>query len=79
MDFDEDFMVISRECNGFDGPYPLVNVYTAIEIAIEIVDLPSYKRVDLSIVFRMFTRGHLLQHQKLTGAFYVGNEWTFRE
>jgi len=32
------------------------------------VDLPSYKMVDLSIVFRMFTRGYLLQHQKLTGA-----------
>ena len=32
--------------------YPLVNIQTAIENGpVEIVDLPSYKMVDLSIVF----------------------------
>ena len=38
--------------------YPLVICYIAIEHGpVEIVDLPSYKMVDLSIVFSMFTRG----------------------
>ena len=38
--------------------YPLVNKQFAIEKGpVEIVDLPSYKMVDLSIVFCMFTRG----------------------
>ena len=37
-------------------PYPLVNIQKAIENGpVEIVDLPSYKMVDLSIVVRMFT------------------------
>jgi len=37
-------------------PYPLVNIQKAIENGpVEIVDLPSYKTVDLSIVVRMFT------------------------
>ena len=37
-------------------PYPLVNIQKAIENGpVEIVDLPSYKMVDLFIVVRMFT------------------------
>ena len=41
-----------------NGIYPLVICYIAIENGpVEIVDFPSYKMVDLSIVFCMFTRG----------------------
>ena len=39
--------------------YPLVNIPKAIENGpVEIVDLPSYKWVDLSIVMWLFTRGY---------------------
>jgi hypothetical protein len=39
---------------------PLVNLQTTIEaMAIEIVDLPNYKMVDLSIVIQTLTRGYL--------------------
>jgi hypothetical protein len=35
--------------------YPLVNVYSLLlKMAIEIVDLPSYKMVDLSIVMLVY-------------------------
>ena len=38
--------------------YPLVNYHIAIENGpVEMVDLLSYKMVDLSIVFCLFTRG----------------------
>ena len=42
------------------GPniYPLVICYIAIENTTFIVDFPSYKMVDLSIVMCMFTRGY---------------------
>ena len=37
--------------------YPLVNIQIAMENGpVEIVDFPSYKMVDLSIAFCMFTR-----------------------
>jgi len=47
--------------------------FANLKMAIEIVDLPSYKMVDLSIVFCMFTRGYLYmgmnqkRHSKIAG------------
>ena len=40
-------------------------------MAIEIVDLPSYKMVYLSIVFCMFTRGYLYIYRSI-GSILVG-------
>ena len=48
----EGISIYDRLCMVYIIIYPLVNIQKAIEHGpVEIVDLPSYKMVDLSIVF----------------------------